>query len=194
MRIVSNTGRDRVVDLIHPWLKPGCRIDLTSSTLSLHAFGSLRELLNSAEKARLILPPIGSKLDFDGSDSDRAARNQLRGRWLAQSCADWIERTAEVRSADQEVPQGALILRGADGQAQQVVLGSFSFSTDGLGLAPANPLNLVQASETTEETVRLSQWFDHQWSSLAGDPDTKPSLVRLLRSYAEDRDPVRFTH
>ena len=190
MRIVSNTGKDRVVDLIHPWLLPGCRIDLTSRTLSLHAFGSLIKLLNTVANARLILPPTGSRLDLGGSDSDRAARNQLRGRWLAQSCADWIENTVEVRRADQEVPQGALVLRSADGRPQQVVLGSFSFSTDGLGLAPTNPLNLVQASETAEETLRLSQWFEAQWSALAADPNTKPSLVRLLRSYATDRDPL----
>ena len=190
MRIVSNTGTDRVVDLIYPLLKPGCQIDLTSSTLSLHAFDSFSGLLKTVERARLILPPTDAKLDLGGSASDRAARNQLRGRWLAQSCADWIERTAEVRRAAQEVPQGALVLRSADGQAQQVVLGSFSFGTDGLGLAPANPLNLVQASETAEETFRLSQWFDDQWSSLGADPDTKPSLVRLLRAYAADRDPV----
>ena len=190
MRIVSNTGKDRVVDLIHPWLLPGCRIDLTSRTLSLHAFGSLSKLLNTVANARLILPPAGSKLDLEGSDSDRAARNQLRGRWLAQSCADWIENTVEVRRADQEVPQGALVLRRSDGSPQQVVLGSFSFSTDGLGMAPTNPLNLVQASETTEETIRLSQWFEAQWSALAADPNTTPSLVRLLRSYATDRDPL----
>ena len=81
-------------------------------------------------------------------------------------------------------------LRSADGHPQQVVLGSFSFSTDGLGLAPTNPLNLVQASETTEETGRLSQWFEAQWSALAADPNTKPNLVSLLRSHATDRDPL----
>ena len=190
MRIVSNTGKDRVIDLIHPWLQPGCRIDLTSRTLSLHAFGALSKLLNSLANARLILPPAGLKLDLNGSEADRAARNQLQGRWLAKGFADWFENTVEVRRADQEVPQGALVLRSADGHPQQVVLGSFSFSTDGLGLAPTNPLNLVQASETTEETVHLSEWFEAQWSALAADPNTKPSLVRLLRSHATDRDPL----
>lgn len=43
MRIVSNAGTDRVVDLIQPWLRPGHRMDLASETLSLilsHLFRS----------------------------------------------------------------------------------------------------------------------------------------------------------
>ena len=36
----------------------------------------------------------------------------------------------------------------------------------------------------------MSQWFEAQWSALAADPNTKPSLVRLLRSYATDREPL----
>ena len=30
MKIVTNTGTDRVVDLIQPWLRPGHKIDLAS--------------------------------------------------------------------------------------------------------------------------------------------------------------------
>ena len=41
MRIVSNTGTDRLVDLVRPWLRAGYCIDLASWTLSLHAFGAL---------------------------------------------------------------------------------------------------------------------------------------------------------
>ena len=36
----------------------------------------------------------------------------------------------------------------------------------------------------------MSQWVEAQWSALADDPNTKPSLVSLLRSHATDRDPL----
>ena len=156
-----------MVDLIQPWLRPGHQIDLASEALSLHAFGELAENLSRMANARLILPPSDAGLSLFGSEADRAARNRLQGRWLASRCADWVEKTVEVRRADRPVPQGAVVLRNGDGSPQQAVLGSFSFSTDGLGLAPGNPLNLVQASETPEESERLYQWFDGQWSALA---------------------------
>ena len=70
------------------------------------------------------------------------------------------------------------------------MLGSFSFSTDGLGLAPGNPLNLIQASETAEESERLCEWFDGQWSALPADDIAKTAVVDLLRSLAAHRDPL----
>ena len=189
MRIIANTGTDRVVDLIQPWLRPDHQMDLASEAFSLHAFGELAEKLLRMAKVRLVLPPNEAELSLFGSDADRAARNRLQGRWLASRCADWVEKTAEVRRADRPVPQGAVVLRNGDGSPRQAVLGSFSFSTDGLGLAPGNPLNLIQASETSEESERLSGWFDGQWSALPDGAAAKTGVVNLLRSLAAHNDP-----
>ena len=189
MRIVANTGTDRVVDLIQPWLRPDHQMDLASESFSLHAFGELADKLLRMAKVRLVLPPNEVELSLFGSEADRAARNRLQGRWLASRCADWLEKTAEVRRADRPVPQGAVVLRNGDGSPRQAVLGSFSFSTDGLGLAPGNPLNLIQASETSEESERLSSWFDGQWSALPDGAAAKTGVVNLLRSLAAHHDP-----
>ena len=190
MRIISNKGTDRVVDLIQPWLRSGHKVDLASETLSLHVFGELAKKLSRIANARLVLPPTNAELRLFGSDADRAARNRLQGRWLARRCADWIEKKVKVRRTDRPVPQGAIVLRDGDGRSQQGVLGSFSFSTDGLGLAPGNPLNLIQVTESAEESERLCQWFDTQWSALAVDEGAKTSVVDLLRSLAAHRDPL----
>ena len=190
MRIVANTGTERVVDIIQPWLRPGNRVDLASGSLSLHAFGELAEELSRMAGARLVLPPEDTELGLVGADGDRAARNRLQGRWLANRCADWVERTAEVRRAERPVPQGAVVIRSGDGRPRQAVLGSFSFSTDGLGLTPGNPLNLIHASETSEESERLWEWFEAQWSALPADDTEKAAVVDLLRSLAAHRDPM----
>ena len=97
MRIISNTGTDRVVDLIQPWLRSGHQIDLASDAFSLHAFGELVEKLSRIANVRLVLPSNDVELSLLGSDADRAARNRLQGRWLARRCADWIEKKVEVR-------------------------------------------------------------------------------------------------
>ena len=190
MRIVSNTGTDRVVDLIQRWLRPGNQVDLVSGSLSLYAFGELATKLSRMAQTRLILPSKDTDLRLLGTEADRPARNRLQSRWLARRCADWVENTVEIRRTERTVPQGAIVLRNGDGRAQQVVLGSFSFSTDGLGLTPGNPLNLIQASETPEENRLLYNWFNEQWSGLAEEDTAKSSIVDLLRSLSAHKDPL----
>ena len=189
MRIISNIGTDRVVDLIQPLLRPGNQIDVASEALSLHAFGELARNLPRLAKTRLILPPADAELSLFGTEADRAARNRLQGRWLAERCAEWIENAVEVRRATRAVPQGAIVVRNGEGSPQQAFIGSFSFSTDGIGLAPGNPLNLIQASETLEECARLCEWFERQWSTMDANEVDKTGVVNLLCSLSSQRDP-----
>src|SRR5581483_3348147 len=64
-----------------------------------------------------------------------------------------------------------------------------AFSTDGLGVAPGNPLSLVQTSETPEEARLVADWFAAQWKSLAHDGSAKADIVASLRSLASHREP-----
>ena len=178
-----------MVDLIQPLLQPGNEIDVASEAVSLHAFGELARSLSRLAKTRLILPPVDTELSLFGTEADRAARNRLQGRWLAERCADWIENAVEVRRATRAVPQGAIVVRNGEGSPQQAFIGSFSFSTDGIGLAPGNPLNLIQTSETLEECARLCEWFERQWSTMDANEVAKTGVVNLLRSLSSQRDP-----
>lgn len=194
MKFVSNAGTDRVLDLVRPWLKADNGLDMVSPTLSLFAFA---EVLGDAAKlanARVVLPAGQSEgndeLGLLGSAKDRAARNKLQGPWLARKLAAWLEQKGNVRQATGGIPQGTLVLRDTSGTAQQAVLGSFSFSTEGLGLTPGNPLSLIQASETPAEAQMLSQWFDAQWASLKEQPEAKALLVERIKALATHRDPV----
>ena len=173
MKFLRNAGAERTLDLIKPLLKQGSGMDMASSTLSLFAFGELLNELSSVPRARLLLPSDQHDLQLLGTEHDRAARNRLQIRWLALRLTQWIQSKAELRRVSGAVPQGAAVLRDADANPQLGIMGSFSFSTDGLGITPGNPLNLIQASETTEESKMLSQWFDAQWNNLKEQPDRK---------------------
>ena len=190
MKIIRNSGAERVIDLIRPRMQPGCRLDAVSPALSLFAFAALMNEAARLDRARLLLPREGAELAELGSESDRASRNQLRTRWLAKRFAEWLATKAEVRRAVGSVPQSAMVLRDAQDLPQQVVLGSFAFSTEGLGTTPGNPLSLIQASETPEESQLLSQWFDVQWTALQAQPEAKQRLVDHFESLAAHRDPA----
>lgn len=197
MKLIPNKGGERVIDLMRPHLKHGNGLDCVTPALSLFAFAEVQEALSALARVKLIVPSDNEALELLGSENDRAARNRLQARWLANKCAKWIREKVELRRAPRAVPQGAAVMRGADGAPAQVVLGSFSFSTSGLGLTSGNPLNLIQASETADEVVRLAQWFDQQWAGLQGSDDINSkeqsnqskSVLEALTDLGEHRDP-----
>jgi len=190
MKIIRNSGSERVVDLLRPKLDSGARLDLVSPSLSLFAFQELMQELGKVSQARLLLPKEDADLAPLGSENDRLARNQLRTRWLAGRLADWISTKADVRRATGDVPQGSAITRDQQGLPTQAVLGSLAFSTVGLGTTPGNPLSLIQASESAGEAELLSQWFDLQWSSLQSQTEARDRLIKTFKSLAEHRDPA----
>jgi len=194
MKLVHNTGTDRVIDLIRPWLLRGHQLDLVTPALSLFAFAEVIGEATKLARCRLVLPPTDVDLGLLGSTADRAARNRLQARWLAARLAQWIQDKVDVRAAIGAVPQGAFVLRDASARPLLALLGSLSFTTDGLGLTPGNPMSLIQASETAEEAALLSQWLDAQWSALAADSDAKSLLTKSLQAIAAHRDPsVAYT-
>jgi len=189
MRLVRNTGNDRVVDLIRPSLGAGRQLDVVTPSLSLFAFAELMPQLVAVERGRFVIPPEGTDLALFGTSADRPARNQLRAQWLARELIRWLETKSEVRRAGAGVPQGAFVVRDGADQPMQALLGSLAISTEGLGLTPGNPLSLIQASETSEEARLLSQWFDAQWSALPSRPSVKGSLLEVLQRIGSHRDP-----
>ena len=190
MKLVRNTGSDRVIDLVRPWLAPGHQLDMATRELSLFAFGELLKEARTLRQVRLLLPPTDADLGILGTSADRSFRNNLRSRWLAKRCAEWLRDKAEVRRAPGQVPQGILVLRDGRPSPQKAVLGSVAFSTDGLGITPGNPLSLIQASETPEEAALLSQWFDTQWSTLPAGASAKAALIETFETLAGHRAPL----
>jgi hypothetical protein len=192
MKLVSNTGHDRVVDLIRPWLRSGTQVDMATQTFSLFVFAELASSLRHVGRARLLLPPRETLTGLLGAEQDRAARNRLQTQWLARRCAAWLDAKDELRSASAALPQGAIVTPDSDSEPQQGVLGSFTFGTDGLGITPGNPLALIQASETADECRMLASWFEAQWHAIANRSDRDSFLVEALRELAEHRAPYHI--
>lgn len=189
MRLVNNTGTDRVIDLLRSRLSAGQHLDIVTPAFSLFAFSELLREVAALSRCRLLLPPADDALALLGSEVDRAARNRLQTRLLADRLTQFLQAKIEVRRALGRVPQGAFVVRDSNTRPLLALMGSLAFSTDGLGLTPSNSLNLIQASETTNEAVLLSQWFDAQWSSLSADPTANIELIKSLQSLSAHRDP-----
>jgi SNF2-related domain len=193
MKFINNTGNDRVIDSIRPWLQSHSQLDISSAHYSLFAFAEVAVPVSQLSQVRLIVPPLqadATALQLLGSEADIASRNKLQNHWFAQQFADWLNSKAQVRQAKSTIPQGTIVLRDSQGVAQQAVLGSFAFSSEGLGIAPGNPLNLIQNSENPAEAENLSQWFNLQWASLQDQPEAKATFIAAVKTLAERHDPT----
>ncbi|MBI4603546.1 MAG: hypothetical protein HY721_16465 [Planctomycetes bacterium] len=189
MRLVRNTGNDRVVDLIQPAVRAGRQLDVVTRFLSLFAFAEVIPQAAAVRRCRFVIPPESADLLLLGSSADRPVRNRLQARWFARELGKWLQDKVDVRRPASAVPQGAFVVRDGADQALAAVVGSLAFSTEGLGLTPGNQMALIQASETPEEARLLSQWFDAQWSALSADPSAKASLLEAVDRIASHRDP-----
>ena len=190
MRLIKNSGNDRVIDELRQALSAQSSLDVASPAFSLFAFAELRTLLESIERSRLVVPTAeGSELRLLGTASDRPFRNQLRARALARQCADWIEQKVEVRSAPGPVPQSTLITGHPEPGRRRVITGDCPFTTEGLGLTPGNQFSLVQCSEGSEEWAVLGGWFSALWNSLPSSPEAKSILLGRLQELVAQKPP-----
>lgn len=189
MRIIENAGSDRAVDHLRDSLKGGARLELVTSKFSVFAFAALREQLSRITEARVVVPNEAAELGLQGEPEDRAARNELRGRWLAASCLRWLKETAEIRESSHQIPQGAFLTCGKALGESAALHGSFSFTSPGLGVTPTDQIGLIQVSEAQGEVDGLAKWFEGIWSRLPPQGAADPSLFRELRKLASYSPP-----
>jgi hypothetical protein len=165
MRLLPNSGNERVIDRLREWLKPGASVDLVSSGFSLHAFAETRDMLAKPGRVRLLLGEEAAlRQSLFGGTADISWRNRLQGRWLARTALDWIGTHAEIRRATANPPQSMIVVNGA--APPRAVLGTCAFTTEGLGITPSPQLGLIQATDTGEEAATFANWFEANWNAL----------------------------
>lgn len=167
MRLISNHGLERVVDL----LPAGEAI--TVATTATSVFG-ISALIGTRPLFRLLLTPEGTlRTDAD----DRRRRNELSSRGTALLARELIKK-AEIRVNDLTLRQ-SLILSGSP-KAVRAVVGDCDLTTAGLGLAPSRSASMFQLLEHEAEIEAIAQWFDAQWRG-AVSPDINPLIAALER-------------
>ncbi|MFN7307411.1 MAG: helicase, partial [Acetobacteraceae bacterium] len=154
-----------MIDRLRDWLSPGASLDLMSPTFSVNAFAEVRDLIERADNCRLLLGDEAAlAASLFGGPADIAFRGQLQGRWLARLVADWIEKRTEVRCAPTAPPQSLIVVQNA-GQ-KRALLGTCSFTSEGLGITPSGQLGLVQSCEANDEAAAFADWFRANWDGL----------------------------
>ena len=195
MKLIKNSGTDRVVDELRKALAPESSLSIASPLFSLFAYAEVREFLAGLTKANLLLPaPDTTPLSLLGSPADRPQRNKLQARWLARQCLEWITAKASVRAAPGMVPQSTFVTENADPTRNRVITGNCPFTTDGLGLTPGNQFSLIQCSESPEEWAMLGAWFSALWEACQDSPQAKNALLSRLADLMAHKEPSLIYH
>ncbi len=190
MKLIKNSGNDRVIDELRACLTPQGMLDIASPSFSLFAYGEVQDLLAAVAGCRLVLPGEGvADLALLGGEGDRAFRNRLQSRWLAKQLSDWIEKKTQVKHTAGIIPQSTLIARNPALQPNRVITGNCTFSTEGLGITPGNQFGLIQSSENEEECKLLASWFSGLWDSIPPHTAAKTSLLKALNTLTTHKQP-----
>ena len=203
MKILPNSGKERVIDQLRASLSEDSNLDLATPDFTLFAFGELRQSLEKCKKIKIALPqkplPAGSDkakaaMPLLGGPSERPYRNRLEPVYLAKRMEAWVERNAKVRFLPDQPPQSTIIIRDSEDKPVSALSGACALTTDGLGLTPGNQLGLVQATENGNESGNLAQWFDHLWKTLPEHDEAKRRLIETLREISEPKSPALIYH
>jgi len=190
MKLISNSGNNRVVDELHKALAGASEFDMATSEFSLFAFSEVRKVIEAVEHCRLILPMLeNGDIGLLGEDADRAFRNQLRAHALARECASWIQSKVEMRGLNAPLPQAMLLANeGKQGECR-AIMGNCTFSTTGLGLTPGNQFGLIQCSDNATEGKMFGTWFSGLWNSLSATATARNWLLDRLNELVENKAP-----
>jgi hypothetical protein len=190
MKLLKNTGTDRVVDELRRTLEPPSSLDVASPAFSLFAYSEMRDRLEGLDRCRMVLPSSGpQELGLTGSEADRHLRNRLQLRWLARECAEWLAKKVELRGAPGFLPQSILISGQPESGSLQVITGNCAFTTEGLGVTPGNQFSLIQASEKPEESATLGSWFENLWNTLPNTDQQLSTFLSTLRALSDPKAP-----
>jgi hypothetical protein len=178
MRLVSNTGEERALDILRR-LRGGS-LDVVAEQISI--FGAREALGAGGHKLGRVL--LGS--DDDGSlvggVSDRVRRNQLQVRATSSMLAEALA-AASIRQTRLPPSQSVLLARKGG------LLGNCSLTTGGLGVAPPSRLGFLQQTESDEELATVRQWFETEWNAADPQGQAVSVLLEAVRGAIADHTP-----
>jgi len=157
--ILDNKYLGNVVSELKGNIKAGCTLSVVSALFSLYAYDELKKELSKVDKFRLLVPNHGNEKSFlknlSGNHLDRRLRNRLDITRIARKCSEWLKQKCEVREFPSSVHQNLIHLSHAGSDEQLAIVGSSSFTTDGLGTVPSESHHMNTCFHSSDEAHSL---------------------------------------
>ena len=189
MRLVKNSGNDRVLDVLASGLGEKCSFDCATSEFTLFAFGEVRHQLARCRNGRMLLPATAkAPTALLGTEHDRSYRNRFLSRWLARLLLEWLKAKCEVRMTLAPLPQSIYVLGKADG-GMSAIMGNCPLTTAGLGLTPGNQFGMIQFEDDAQLAGMFASFFTQVWNNTPDRPKANEQFFAQLRTLVDHRAP-----
>jgi hypothetical protein len=150
--MLDNKSLGTVVSVLKSDIAAGCTLSLVSSLFSLYAYDELKKKLSRIDRFRLLVPNLKDEDTFPrnltGTFLDRRLRNRLDVARIARDCSEWLNLKCDVRQLPSPVHQNLIHLSHVDNEGHLAIVGSSSFSTDGLGIIPSKSHHMNSGVES----------------------------------------------
>jgi len=150
MRLLPNTGMDRVVD----HLPTKAALDGATDAASIEGLATLRR---ANGLGRLLL---SSDTILREDADDRRRRNALMVRGEGLKSLEWIG-AAELKVT--ALPLRQTVLLWGDTTGGRAIIGDCEMTTAGLGLAPSRTTGMIQFLQGADEVAGIAAWFEQLW-------------------------------
>ena len=194
--ILDNKSLGNVVSELKENIAAGCTLSVVSALFSLYAYDELKKELSKVSKFRLLVPRHDDKEIFlknlPGNHLDRRLRNQLDVTRIARECSEWLKQKCEVRQFPSSVHQNLIHLAHAGSDEHLAIVGSSSFTTDGLGIVPSESHHMNTCFRSSDEAHSLIKWFDELWASGKNSDDFESVLQETLSLIYTDKTPQQI--
>ncbi|MCA9457879.1 MAG: DEAD/DEAH box helicase family protein, partial [Nitrospira sp.] len=194
--ILDNKSLGSVVSELKGNIAAGCTLSVVSALFSLYAYDELKRELSKVSKFKLLVPCYGDKEGFlknlSGNHLDRRLRNRLDVTRVARECAEWLKQKCEVRELPSSVHQNLIHLSKTDSDEHLAIVGSSSFTTDGLGIVPSESHHMNTCFRSSDEAHSLIKWFDELWASGKNSHDFEAILQEALSLIYTDKTPQQI--
>ncbi|XVJ60002.1 MAG: DEAD/DEAH box helicase family protein [Tepidisphaera sp.] len=195
--LLDNKTHGKVGDVLEKHMGSGCAVSMLSQQFSLFAFAALHQKLAKIASLRLLLSPalragqvdasqMADFLGLLGDAGDRRHRNSLSAPLWARRCAEWINRSAQIRAVSLPAPQGLFVVDSGSDQ-RMAIQGSSQFTSAGLGYAPSQRFEMNSWFTTESETTALLEWFNSIWDNQSTSTDAKSRVLAALADISTAR-------
>lgn len=201
MSIFDNRLRQKAFDFLHAELTSNAYCSFVSAYFTIFGYEALAEKLNGVRQTRFLFgdpefvksidPTKTASKNFSLGNDGITLENTLHQRQTAQSCADWIRQSVEIRS----VKHGSVLLHGKmyhikhEGGRDAAMLGSSNFTASGLGLTKSPNIELNMRINDDRDRDALLEWFNELWHDDNATEDVKASVLEYLARIYADKSP-----
>ncbi len=192
--ILDNKGLGSVIDVLKEEINSGSNLSVISAFFSIFAYEELIKQLSKVDEFRLLLPANPDndifKKNISGTPLDRRLRNRLDTAYIARSCAEWLNKKCRMKHILSPIGQNLIHIRNEG--INSAIMGSASFTTEGLGVIPSKSYHMNSYYKHNEEVGSLKKWFDELWNSTIDSVAIKESIHSTLELIYSDKTPQQI--